>query len=91
MLKIHGEASLVTKAIQDLPEEFVARLDNIDVVVQDFSTTAQSQRSGIGRRYSLLGLYEGFHVTRLQARRAINSRADRRGADIEEAMIRNYR
>ena len=55
--------SLVAKAIQDLPEEFVARLDNIDVVVQDFPTISQLRRSRIGHRYSLLGLYEGVPQT----------------------------
>ena len=59
---------LVAKAIQDLPEEFLARLDNIDAIVQDFPTTAQLKRSKIDRHYSLLGLYEGIPQTRRGSR-----------------------
>jgi DNA adenine methylase len=35
-------------------------------------------------------LYQGFHLTRLSARRAINSRSDRRGA-VSELVVTNYR
>jgi predicted Zn-dependent protease with MMP-like domain len=55
---------LVTKAVQDLPGEFVAKLDNVDVVVQDFPTIGQLRSSRVGHRYSLLGLYEGVPQTR---------------------------
>jgi DNA adenine methylase len=34
-------------------------------------------------------LYSGFHIERVQARRAINSRGGRRG-EISELLIRNY-
>lgn len=55
---------LVTKAIHDLPEEFVDSLDNVNVVVEDFPTRVQLRNSKIGHRYSLLGLYEGVPQTR---------------------------
>lgn len=38
----------------------------------------------------LVELYEGFHVSRVPARRLINSRAERRDADVAEVIIRNY-
>jgi predicted Zn-dependent protease with MMP-like domain len=48
---------LVAKAVDDLPEEFRAGLENVDVVVQDRPDRRQLTR--IGRRMVLLGLYEG--------------------------------
>ncbi len=55
---------LVARAVEDLPEEFRARLENIDVVAEDYPT--QSQLASVGLRYSqtLLGLYEGVPLTR---------------------------
>ena len=55
---------LVTKAVDDLPEEFLARLNNVNVVVEDFPNQVQLRNSKIGHRYSLLGLYEGVPQTR---------------------------
>jgi predicted Zn-dependent protease with MMP-like domain len=48
---------LVAKAVDDLPEEFRAELENVDVVVQDSPSKRQLAR--IGRGMTLLGLYEG--------------------------------
>ncbi len=47
----------MAKAVDDLPEEFRAGLENVDVVVQDYPDRRQSAR--IGRGMVLLGLYEG--------------------------------
>jgi predicted Zn-dependent protease with MMP-like domain len=48
---------LVAKAVDDLPEEFRAELENVDVVVQNYPDRRQLAR--IGRGMMLLGLYEG--------------------------------
>jgi predicted Zn-dependent protease with MMP-like domain len=53
---------LVAKAIDDLPEEFRAGLENVDVVVQDYPSKRQLAR--IGRGMTLLGLYEGVPQTK---------------------------
>ena len=55
---------LVARAVQTLPAEFVARLDNIDVVVEDWPTAVQLTRVGLGYDQTLLGLYEGVPLTR---------------------------
>ena len=55
---------LVARAVDDLPEEFRDRLENIDVVVQDEPTAEQLRTSGLGRGQTLLGLYEGVPLTR---------------------------
>ena len=53
---------LVAKAVDDLPEEFRAELENVDVVVQDSPSKRQLAR--IGRGMTLLGLYEGVPQTK---------------------------
>lgn len=54
---------LVTLAVGTLPEELAARLENVDIVVQDMPTARQRQEVGIGRGEVLLGLYEGVPLT----------------------------
>ncbi len=49
---------LVTASLEDLPEQFAAILENVDVVVED--DPPRSQRRGRGL---LLGLYEGVPMT----------------------------
>jgi len=55
---------LVAKAIENLPDEFRERLENIDIVVADEPTRTQLRSSGIKRDETLLGLYEGVPLTR---------------------------
>ena len=50
---------LVRQAIETLPEEFLARLENIDIVVADRPTREQIGVSGVAAGETLLGLYEG--------------------------------
>ena len=56
-------ARLVTKALEDLPEEFLTKLDNIDIVVEDYPTPAQLRKSELKSDETLLGLYEGVPQT----------------------------
>jgi predicted Zn-dependent protease with MMP-like domain len=51
---------LVREALEGLPEEFLARLDNVDVVVEDNPTPGQLGENGIGPDGTLFGLYEGI-------------------------------
>ena len=53
----------MTDAVDDLPEEFFTRLENIDVVVEDKPTPGQLTESGIKSSETLLGLYEGVPLT----------------------------
>ena len=55
---------LVAKALEALPEEFIARLENIDVVVDDWPTHHQLAETGLKRGQTLLGLYEGVPLTK---------------------------
>ena len=55
---------LVARAVEDLPEEFLSRLKNIDVVVENHPTPYQVQRTGLKHGQTLLGLYEGVPQTK---------------------------
>lgn len=51
---------LVAQVVNDLPEEFAARLANVEVVVEDEPTRAQLRGVGLDpREDTLFGLYEG--------------------------------
>ncbi len=54
---------LVAQAVDDLPEEFRERLENIDIVVEDYPAPSQMRRMGLGEDKILLGLYEGVPQT----------------------------
>ena len=55
---------LVVEAVNSLPEEFSTRLENIDVVVEDWPAPAQLAKVGLRRGETLLGLYEGVPRTK---------------------------
>jgi predicted Zn-dependent protease with MMP-like domain len=55
---------LVARAIETLPDEFITRLENIDVVVEDYPTQSQLASVRLRRGQTLLGLYQGVPLTR---------------------------
>ncbi len=55
---------LVARAIGSLPNEFLTKLENIDVVMEDWPTQEQLARAGVRRGETLLGLYEGVPLTK---------------------------
>ena len=55
---------LVARAIESLPEEFLTRLENVDVVVEAYPAKGQLLRMGLKRGETLLGLYEGVPLTK---------------------------
>lgn len=54
---------LVARAVNNLPEEFKAKLENIDVVVEDCPSQYQLAEAGLRRGEDLLGLYQGVPLT----------------------------
>ena len=54
---------LVARAVNNLPEEFQERLENVDIVVADRPTRYQLSKSDTGPGEILLGLYEGVPQT----------------------------
>ena len=55
---------LVAEAVNNLPEEFRTKLENIDVVVEDWPAFGQLAKVGLKRGQTLLGLYEGVPLTK---------------------------
>ena len=49
----------VREAVEGLPAQFLARLDNVAVVVADRPTAEQLREAGLPDGETLLGLYEG--------------------------------
>lgn len=55
---------LVAEALDGLPDEIMAVLDNVSIVVADTPTPDQLRAAGlVGRPELLLGLYEGIPLT----------------------------
>jgi predicted Zn-dependent protease with MMP-like domain len=55
---------MVVQALDDLPEFFQQKLQNIEVVVADWPTAAELQSVGLKPGQLLLGLYQGVPLTR---------------------------
>lgn len=51
---------LAEKAFESLPERFRDRIDNVQVVVEDYPSEDQLKRVKLSSKYELLGLYEGI-------------------------------
>ena len=56
--------ALVARAIDNLPPEFQARLENVDIVVEDWPTRRQLRQARLDHPGQLLGLYQGVPQTR---------------------------
>jgi len=56
--------TLVARAIENLPPEFGNKLENVDVVVDDWPTPRQLRKVKLRHPSQLLGLYEGVPQTR---------------------------
>jgi len=50
---------LAIKALEELPEEFKGRLENVDVVIEEEPDLEALKRLGMGAKGRLLGLYQG--------------------------------
>ena len=56
--------ALVEKAIENLPSEFKSKLENVDVVVEEWPTRGQLRQAKDIHPAQLLGLYQGVPQTR---------------------------
>jgi predicted Zn-dependent protease with MMP-like domain len=54
---------LVRDAISSLPEKFLARMNNVSIIVADRATSQQMAENGLSARDVLFGLYEGVPLT----------------------------
>ena len=53
---------LVIEAIDELPDSFKEKIDNLYVVVEDFPSGEVLQQQRVKSPYALLGLYQGIPV-----------------------------
>ena len=54
---------LVLRALDGLPAQFQERLDNVDIVVEDWPSSEEVRDMGLKSRYDLFGLYQGIPLT----------------------------
>ena len=60
--------TLLVRAIANLPPEFRSKLENVDVVVEDWPTSGQLKQLKISYPGQLLGLYQGVPQIRRGSR-----------------------
>lgn len=55
---------LITRAMNELPQEYIKGLDNVAIVYADWPDEYQAQKAGLREGSILLGLYEGIPLTK---------------------------
>lgn len=55
---------LVIKALEKLPKIFQDKLENIDVVIEDYPTEEELRMAKVRSKQTLLGLYQGVSLKR---------------------------
>lgn len=55
---------LITKAMEELPQEYIKGLDNVAILYADEPDEYQRQKSNLQPGHILLGLYEGIPLTK---------------------------
>lgn len=53
----------LARAIEELPEEFKAKMENVDIILEDFPDEETLRSMGASDRWELLGLYVGTPIT----------------------------
>jgi len=56
--------TLVMRAVDNLPLEFRDKLENVDIIVEDWPTSRQLKKVKVSHPSRLLGLYEGVPQTK---------------------------
>lgn len=56
--------SLITRAMNDLPQKYIEGLENVAIVMADEPSPEQSSKMKLDNRHLLLGLYEGIPLTK---------------------------
>lgn len=54
---------LISKAMDELPQEYIKGLDNVAIVYADWPDEHQAKKAGLRENNLLLGLYEGIPLT----------------------------
>lgn len=66
MLSISDEQfdQIISEAMDELPREYIERLDNVLITYEDIPTTDQREKLKLRCDQSLFGLYEGVPLTK---------------------------
>ena len=54
---------LISRAMDELPQQYIKGLDNVAIVYADWPDEHQAQKAGLREGNILLGLYEGIPLT----------------------------
>lgn len=55
--------AIISKAMDELPQEYITGLDNVAILYADEPDEFQAEKSKLGEHSLLLGLYEGIPLT----------------------------
>lgn len=55
--------ALITRAMDELPQEYITNLQNVAIVQQDTPTPEQAEKMKLDPHHVLLGLFEGIPLT----------------------------
>lgn len=55
---------LITRAMDELPQQYITGLDNVAIVQADEPSEEQKIKMNLNKHHLLLGLYEGIPLTR---------------------------
>jgi predicted Zn-dependent protease with MMP-like domain len=55
---------LVKEGIDAIPERFLQKLDNVDIVIEDEPSEERMKKMRLGKNSKLFGLYEGIPQTK---------------------------
>ena len=53
----------VAQALEELPDEFRAKMENVEIIVEDFANSEMLESVGVKSPWHLLGLYVGVPIT----------------------------
>lgn len=53
----------VAQALEELPDEFRAKMENVEIIVEDFADSETLESVGVKSPWHLLGLYVGAPIT----------------------------
>jgi len=56
--------AIVAESLDDVPEEFRAAMENVEIVVENWPDAQTMQLAGVDRPAQLLGFYHGVPLTR---------------------------
>lgn len=56
--------AMITKAMDELPQQYIVGLNNVVIVYEDEPTSEQRRRQNLQAWQTLFGLYEGIPLTR---------------------------